>query len=55
MYFNRNLRVERVALYGLQDGKVFDFVSRTTPTSGSDQNFVGQLFRGVASLNPFGS
>ncbi|KAA2238016.1 outer membrane protein assembly factor BamE [Salinarimonas soli] len=55
VYFTKNLKVERVALYGLQDGRVFDFVSRTTPTGGSDQNFVGQLFRGVASLNPFGS
>jgi outer membrane protein assembly factor BamE (lipoprotein component of BamABCDE complex) len=55
VYYNKNLKVERVALYGIQDGKVFDFVSRTTPTGGSDQNFVGQLFRGVASLNPFGS
>ncbi len=55
VYFNKGLKVERVALYGLQDGKVFDFVSRTTPTGGSDQNFIGQLFRGVASLNPLGS
>ena len=32
VYFDNNLKVERVALYGLQDGKVFDFISRTTPT-----------------------
>jgi outer membrane protein assembly factor BamE (lipoprotein component of BamABCDE complex) len=53
VYFDRNLKVERVALYGLQDGKVFDFVSRTTPASGQDQNFIGALFRGIGSLNPF--
>jgi hypothetical protein len=27
----------------MQDGKVFDFISRTTPTGGKDQNFLGQL------------
>jgi outer membrane protein assembly factor BamE (lipoprotein component of BamABCDE complex) len=53
VYFDRNLKVERVALYGVQDGKVFDFISRTTPSSGQDQNFIGTLFRGIGSLNPF--
>ena len=47
VYFNNGLKVERVALYGLQDGKVFDFISRTTPAGGGDQNFVTQLFRGL--------
>src|SRR5690606_4431629 len=32
IYFTRSGTVERVAEYGLQDGKVFDFISRTTPT-----------------------
>ena len=53
VYFDKGLRVDRVALYGIQDGKVFDFVSRTTPASGQDQNFVGTLFRGIGALNPF--
>jgi outer membrane protein assembly factor BamE (lipoprotein component of BamABCDE complex) len=53
-YFDRNLKVERVALYGLQDGKVFDFISRSTPTGGEDLNFVGQIFRGTTKFNPFG-
>jgi outer membrane protein assembly factor BamE (lipoprotein component of BamABCDE complex) len=53
VYFNKNLKVERIALYGVQDGKVFDFISRTTPASGGEQNFVGQLFRGLTALNPF--
>jgi outer membrane protein assembly factor BamE (lipoprotein component of BamABCDE complex) len=52
VYFDRNMRVERIALYGLQDGKVFDFVTRTTPTGGGDQSFVGQLFRGMTRWNP---
>ena len=53
VYFDKGFKVERVALYGVQDGKVFDFISRTTPSSGQDQNFVGALFRGIGSLNPF--
>ena len=26
----------RLAEYGMKDGHIFDFVSRTTPTSGND-------------------
>jgi len=44
IYFDRDRRVERVASYGIKDGKLFDFVSRTTPTAGSDVNFLKQLF-----------
>ena len=47
VYFNQALRVERVALYGIQDGVVFDFISRKTAAGGSDQNFVTQLFQGL--------
>lgn len=47
VYFNKDKKVERVANYGLQDGKVFDFVSRTTPTGGSEQGFVKNLFRSL--------
>jgi outer membrane protein assembly factor BamE (lipoprotein component of BamABCDE complex) len=55
VYFDKNFKVERVANYGLQDGMVFDFISRTTPTSGTEQSFVRQLFRGLGSFNPFGA
>jgi outer membrane protein assembly factor BamE (lipoprotein component of BamABCDE complex) len=55
VYFTPNLRVERVALYGIQDGKVFDFISRTTPSGGDEASFVGQIFRGLgpSTFNPF--
>ncbi len=43
IYFDRDRRVQRVASYGIKDGQVFDFVSRKTPTAGSDVNFVKQL------------
>src|SRR3954471_98882 len=35
VYFDKNRRVQRLANYGLKDGKVFDFISRTTPPSGA--------------------
>lgn len=45
VYFTPQKKVDRIANYGLQDGKVFDFVSRTTPTGGAEQGFVKNLFR----------
>ena len=44
VYFDKSRRVERLANYGLKDGKVFDFISRTTPTSGVELNYVNYLF-----------
>ena len=35
VYFDKNEKVERIANYGLKDGKVFDFISATTPTAGA--------------------
>jgi outer membrane protein assembly factor BamE (lipoprotein component of BamABCDE complex) len=43
IYFDKDRRVERVASYGIKDGKVFDFISRTTPTAGSDMSILKQL------------
>ena len=45
IYFDKDKKVERLANYGLKDGKLFDFVSRTTPTGGAEQGFVKNLFR----------
>lgn len=45
VYFDKNRQVQRVANYGLQDGKVFDFVSRTTPTSGQEISYLTPIFR----------
>ena len=36
IYFDKNRQVQRLANYGLQDGRIFDFISRTTPTSGQE-------------------
>lgn len=46
VYFDQERRVERIANYGLKDGKIFDFISRTTPTGGSEQNLLRQIFSG---------
>ena len=45
VYFDRQRRVERLANYGLKDGKIFDFVSRTTPTGGKDYAYVNAMFK----------
>jgi outer membrane protein assembly factor BamE (lipoprotein component of BamABCDE complex) len=56
VYFDKNSRVARIANYGMQDGKVFDFISRTTPTGGRDESFVQQVLSGVVGFgsNSFG-
>ena len=47
--------VSRVAHYGLKDGKVFDFISRETPSHGQEASLLYQLFRGLgAKTNVFG-
>ena len=40
VYFDKDRRVERLANYGLKDGKVFDFVTQTTPTGGKDAQYL---------------
>jgi outer membrane protein assembly factor BamE (lipoprotein component of BamABCDE complex) len=45
VYFDNNRRVERLADYGLKDGKVFDYVSRTTPTSGAELSYITYVFK----------
>jgi len=56
VYFSQTGSVERVAHYGLKDGKVFDFVSRTTPAPGGHEaNIVKQLFRNLGTKQLFGT
>lgn len=45
VYFDAKKKVTRVANYGLEDGRVVDMVSRTTPTGGAEQGFLKNLFR----------
>jgi outer membrane protein assembly factor BamE (lipoprotein component of BamABCDE complex) len=45
VYFDKARRVQRIANYGLQDGKIFDAVSRTTPTSGQELSYLSYVFK----------
>ncbi len=54
IYLGEDGRVTQLAHYGMQDGKVFDFITRTTPTGGKDNTFIGQLLTGGSKLNPLG-
>jgi outer membrane protein assembly factor BamE (lipoprotein component of BamABCDE complex) len=47
VYFDKNRQVERLAEYGLKDGKVFDFVSRTTPTAGNDLSVITTILHNI--------
>jgi outer membrane protein assembly factor BamE (lipoprotein component of BamABCDE complex) len=45
VYFDKNRQVRRLANYGLKDGKIFDFISRTTTTSGQELSYLAPLFK----------
>ncbi|MFM2444629.1 MAG: hypothetical protein RJB09_1815 [Pseudomonadota bacterium] len=47
VFFGPSKRVTRVANYGLEDGKVIDFVTRTTPTGGQEPSFVLNALKGL--------
>ena len=48
VYFNDLGTVDRIANYGLKDGRVFDFINRQTPAAGgSDEGFLGQMFKNL--------
>jgi outer membrane protein assembly factor BamE (lipoprotein component of BamABCDE complex) len=44
VYFDKGKKVLRVANYGMEDGKVIDFVSRSTPTGGAESTFLRGMF-----------
>lgn len=49
IYFDKDRKVRRLANYGLKDGKIFDFVSQTTPTGGQELSYLRGIFK---SLSP---
>jgi outer membrane protein assembly factor BamE (lipoprotein component of BamABCDE complex) len=51
VYFTKEKKVARVANYGMEDGKVIDFVTRTTPTAGAESTFLKGMF---VNLMPHG-
>lgn len=52
IYFDEENTVSQVADYRLQDGKVFDFITRTTPTGGRELSLLSRLFGGKKNDKP---
>jgi outer membrane protein assembly factor BamE (lipoprotein component of BamABCDE complex) len=50
VYFDKDKKVVRLADYGLKDGKLFDFVTRTTPTGGADSALLTGMFRNLLNF-----
>lgn len=49
VYFTKVGSVDRVAQYGLKDGKVFDYVKKETPSAARDENVLKKLFRNLGT------
>jgi outer membrane protein assembly factor BamE (lipoprotein component of BamABCDE complex) len=47
VYFSPLGSVDKVAQYGLKDGKVFDYVKGETPTHARDEGILKSLFRNL--------
>ncbi len=48
--FDENDLVANVANYGLEDGRVVNYVDRTTPTRGKELTFLEQMFGNIGRL-----
>ena len=53
VYFDKQRRVQRLANYGLKDGKVFDYVKNETPAHARDEGILKSLFRNLG-IKQFG-
>ncbi|ATQ67094.1 MULTISPECIES: outer membrane protein assembly factor BamE [Methylosinus] len=51
VYFDKSKNVQRTADYGLQDGKVVDFLTRTTPSASADFQLLRSMFAKIASMS----
>ena len=49
IYFNQLGSVDRVAHYGIKDGKVFDYARQKTPTPSRDEGILKALFRNLGA------
>lgn len=55
VYFNKEGTVDHLANYSMKDGRVFDMISRTTPTGGVELTFLQRLLRGGPSPGAIGN
>ncbi|TMJ36058.1 MAG: outer membrane protein assembly factor BamE, partial [Alphaproteobacteria bacterium] len=53
--FDRNDQVASLGQYGLEDGKIVDINSRTTPTKGRELTILQQLFGNIGAPGPGGT
>jgi len=49
IYFTQLGAVDKVAQYGLKDGKVFDYIKRETPSHARDEGILKALFRNLGT------
>ncbi len=49
VYFDDEDTVQSIANYTLADGKVFDTISRTTPTGGKEETFLSRVLSSLGS------
>jgi outer membrane protein assembly factor BamE (lipoprotein component of BamABCDE complex) len=49
VYFSPMGSVDRIAQYGIKDGKVFDYAKAQTPTPAKDENILKALFRNLGT------
>ncbi len=54
VYFDDKAQVKELAHYGLEDGKVFDYIARKTKTTGADYGLLSQILK-ANTANPFTS
>jgi outer membrane protein assembly factor BamE (lipoprotein component of BamABCDE complex) len=47
IYFDQTKKVTRVANWGLEDGRVIDFITRETPTGGQEESFLNNALKGL--------
>ncbi len=47
VYYDKNKKVQRIANYGIEDGQLIDYVTRTTPTAGNEPSFVRNMLQNL--------
>jgi len=50
--FDYDQRVSGFAHYGLEDGKIINFIDRETPTRGKEMTILQQLFENIGRFDP---
>lgn len=51
VYFDEAGSVTRIASYGIEDGRVVDFIGRRTPTTGDEVTFLQQILSAAVGAN----